>query len=176
MFRNSNISFDSLTTTGYYSIGTTTLSAVITGAQSRIYCEGTGHYYFGFWSDTAIYSFESALASASAMYHNFQPGYLATVTSQVEMDCVTAAMYPGNQWIGGVDYYSEGTFRWIDGPEAGLPITGFWGSNQPNGGTDENCVALVQPGLLHDFACTVLLQAILVEFDDDTRDSCMFLL
>jgi len=64
-------------------------------------------------------------------------GYLATITSQVEQDHITSmiaeAFAETNDntphfwefviWLGGGDFYQEGLWTWLDGPERGVP---FW--------------------------------------------------
>ncbi len=145
----------------------------VTDAQTPVRCAANGHYYLSISSNSSIYSFSDALSTASSKWYNFNPGYLATITTDAERICVTGMMFKGGQWIGGVDNYSEGTFRWIDGPEAGMPITRYWDNNEPSGGTSENCIMLVSSGSFHDYFCTTLLPAFLVEFDDDVRDACM---
>lgn len=46
------------------------------------------------------------------------PGYLATITSQQENDFITNRIENANNiWIGGSDAASEGTWRWVTGPE-----------------------------------------------------------
>ena len=105
-------------------------------------------------------------------WNNFNPGYLATITTSAELDCVKEIMYPGDQWVGGMDYYSEGTFRWIDGPEAGSPVTSFWASGEPNGGLSGNCMML-RSGVFQDIYCATTLSAFLIEFNNDAPDACM---
>jgi hypothetical protein len=120
---------------------------------------------------------QTAMDMVSSTWNNFNPGYLATITTSAELDCVKKMMYAGNQWIGGVDNYSEGTFRWIDGPEAGSPVPSFWGAGEPNGGSNENCLMLASSGVFQDISCTTSLPAFLIEFNSDAPDaSCMFLL
>jgi hypothetical protein len=141
-------------------------------AQSPIFCAATGHYYKVVSSSTGTYSFEAAVNLAGSTWNNFNPGYLATITTTAERDCVKTMMYPGNQWIGGIDYYSEGTFRWVDGPEAGSPITGFWGDGEPNGGRSENCIVLISTGVFVDYFCSYLSPAFLIEFNNDAPEAC----
>jgi hypothetical protein len=115
------------------------------------------------------------LNNAGRTWNNFNPGYLATITTTAERDCVKSILRSGNQWIGGIDYYSEGTFRWVDGPEAGSPITSLWASGQPNGGIFDNCAALTGTGEIHDLPCSIWLSAFLIEFGNDAPEACTFL-
>lgn len=65
-------------------------------------------------------------------------------------------------WVGASDEATEDEFLWLDGTVAkrGTP---FWatgaGVQQPNGGTNQNCVALydVDFFFLYDFDCNELL-------------------
>jgi VCBS repeat-containing protein len=70
------------------------------------------HYYRFVAGD---WSWSGASAAASA-----RGEYLATVTSQAEMDHIRG-LQPGDQlaWLGGSDAATEGTWRWVVGPEAG---------------------------------------------------------
>jgi hypothetical protein len=78
-------------------------------------------------------------------------GYLATITSAAENEFLKTRM-PSNAWIGASDAASEGTWKWVTGPEAGQTfwsgsssgsaVNGAyanWSSSQPNnsnGGQD----------------------------------------
>lgn len=50
-------------------------------------------------------------------------GYLATITSELENQFVTEVLNREGGWVGASDSGSEGTWKWITGPEAG---TIFW--------------------------------------------------
>ncbi len=139
-----------------------------------MYCAATGHYYQVASSSGWSFLHSEAVDIAPSTWNNFNPGYLATITTTAELDCVKKIMYPGNQWVGGIDYYSEGTFRWIDGPEAGSPVTSFWASGEPNGGLSENCMMLVSSGVFQDISCATILPAFVIEFNNDAPDACMF--
>ena len=151
------------------------ISSSFADAQSPVFCAATGHYYKLVSSSTVTYSFEAAVNIAGSTWNNFNPGYLATITTTAERDCVKTMMYPGNQWVGGIDYYSEGTFRWVDGPEAGSPITSFWGDGEPNGGRSENCIVLISTGVFVDYFCSYLSPAFLIEFNNDAPEACTFM-
>lgn len=76
---------------------------------------------------------------AEADSYDGVPGYLATITSQQENDFITNRIENANNiWIGGSDAASEGTWRWVTGPE-GLEDDGlgrvFW-----VGGTDGTAI------------------------------------
>ena len=120
---------------------------------------GNDHWYEFMFSQAGI-SFNNALAVATGSSYLGLPGYLATVTSQQEQAfLITLAIYPtgatGNEviepggtngnvvsvaglralaWLGGAETSTEGTFQWINGPEAGLVFwTGGLGGSAPAG-------------------------------------------
>jgi hypothetical protein len=106
---------------------------------------GNGHYY-ELVSDSA--SWTDARAAALASTHLGLSGYLATITSSDELAFLTAQLGLSNLqvWLGGSDAGTEGTWVWVDGPEAGQqfwsggaagtagPDIAFanWSTNEPN--------------------------------------------
>jgi hypothetical protein len=111
--------------------------------------QGQRHYYeslYGAWTWT------QARDMAATRTWRGASGYLATITSPEENRCVhqlfmrqparggqwpamTRGWYP-RQWLGGSDAESEGTWKWLTGPEAGTTFRRYLGSPE----TD------VQPG------------------------------
>ncbi len=96
-------------------------------------------------------------------------GYLATVTSAAENQFITTKIGNATAWIGGSDIQSEGSWRWMDGPEAGKRffvdgtcadgLSGecaagdagarynFWNSSEPNNaGSGEHAVQILSGG------------------------------
>jgi len=91
----------------------------------------TGNAPTPVWSDA-----KSRASENSYLGHQ---GYLATVTSSTEMDHIISLGIPSYLWLGGSDAASEGTWRWVTGPE-GLENSGagrlFWnGAGITNGGS-----------------------------------------
>lgn len=112
---------------------------------------GNDHWYEFIFSQTGVngINFANALAAANGSSYLGLPGYLATVTSQAEQNfLIGLAIYPvgamGKEttgvlgpdgadvsiagfgalaWLGGAETSTEGTYQWINGPEAGLV---FW--------------------------------------------------
>jgi hypothetical protein len=111
---------------------------------------GNGHYYEFVGGG---FTWEQAFAAASAATFSSPggvlAGYLATITSAEENQFLIG-LAP-NGWFGGSDRDSEGTWIWMDGPEAGqvfwnggpggsAPAGAFasWNGGEPNNLGGEN--------------------------------------
>ena len=88
--------------------------------SGSLYSPDTGHYY-EFVSNSGI-DWDVAKTEASGKTYFGLEGYLVTVTSAAENDFV-AGKLSGEGWIGASDRASEGTWRWVTGPE-GLEDSG----------------------------------------------------
>lgn len=86
-------------------------------------------------------SYDAARAAALASNHMGMQGYLATVTSAGEQAII--ASFPiligfnlsGTAWLGATTLATPGTYRWVDGPEAGQALTySDWLPSQPVAG------------------------------------------
>lgn len=119
------------------------------------YLPSNGHYYLYIpnlgikWSDAKI-------AAQNTTYYGLQ-GYLATITSAEEAQ-IAGEQTTGAGWIGGSDEATEGTWKWMTGPEAGLTFwqgnfTGFttnyafWNTGEPNNQGNENYAHITAPGV-----------------------------
>ncbi len=67
--------------------------------------------------------------SEARVYAENRGGYLATVTSQEELDWVYQTFPQARFWLGGTDEASEGNWQWITGEEWDYTN---WGKNEPN--------------------------------------------
>ena len=93
--------------------------------NNSLYLPATGHFY-EYVPGSINWNVARARAEDTANYG--QPGYpsgvfglqgyLATITSQAENQ-FAASKLQGDGWIGASDQESEGTWKWVTGPEAG---------------------------------------------------------
>ena len=98
---------------------------------SANFLPSTGHYYF-YVSSPGI-SWTQARADAESRTYFGLQGYLVTITS-IEEAQLSGEQSPGTGWIGATDAETEGTWKWVTGPEAGMT---FW-IGQFNGGPPNN--------------------------------------
>jgi hypothetical protein len=134
------------------------LSAIGAPVQWTSASGGNDHWYEFIFSQAGI-NFNNAFAAATGASYLGLPGYLATVTSQAEQNfLIGQAIYPAGAngveisdagviggvvsvagfralaWLGAAETSIEGTFQWINGPEAGLVFwTGGLGGSAPAG-------------------------------------------
>lgn len=91
----------------------------------------TGHYY-EYISSPGISWTQARDAAASRNYYGLQ-GYLVTITSFEEKQ-LSGEQAAGTGWIGGSDAQTEGTWRWVTGPESGDVFwIGMGNGYAPNG-------------------------------------------
>ena len=135
------------TATGYASgNGTATVAAPVQWTLAS----GGNNRWYQFIFNPSGFTWEQASSAASVSSFLGVPGYLTTVTSQAENDFLYAlAKYPAgatgtifdpanpggslgttsvagrdaSTWLGGSDSATEGTWRWVNGPETGAV---FW--------------------------------------------------
>nr|WP_320022526.1 MBG domain-containing protein [uncultured Draconibacterium sp.] len=94
-----------------------------------------GHFY-EYINDEVNLAKAKAAASAKT-YYGLQ-GYLSTITSAEENSFITDKT-SAIIWLDASDKESDGTWKWLSGPESGDELTYFnWASGEPNGGTSEN--------------------------------------
>jgi hypothetical protein len=133
----------------------------------EFWCNGRGYDIVR----ASSFTFDDAIGNSALFKSGTDFGYLATITTSEELTCLQSKLPAWNFWIGGSDFYSEGTYRWIDGPEAGQTVSNqFWFSGQPGGGRNENCLVL-NSGKFHDFPCDSKLY-FLTEYSKDGIDAC----
>ena len=107
-------------------------SAQAAPVQWTVGAGGNDHWY-EYVAGPATWS--AARTAALASTYGGMTGYLATLTSAAEnmFASLLAANGTALAWIGLTDQAVEGTFQWIDGPEAGQ-VVGYtsWNTSEPN--------------------------------------------
>ncbi len=155
--------------------GTDTLSASLV-QPGEVFFSGNGHLY-EYFAGPVTWSQAETDAAASSKYG--AQGYLATITSQSENDFILDRL-KSDSWIGASDAASEGTWKWVTGPESGEqfwqgngsgnivnsmyahwnnPTTGGTGAEPNNSGGNENCAEFYYSnnGLWNDLNCGNML-------------------
>ena len=111
-------------------------------AASQILNPNNGHLYE--FDNTGRKTMKKALQASQSIRQysdQYYMGHLLTITSQAEFDFVREKVGVLDPWIALSYMSAEGDWRWIDGPEAGLPSSWFkWSTGEPTGGTDQLCV------------------------------------
>ena len=93
-------------------------------AGSANYLASTDHYYD--YVPSNLISWDDAKVAAEGMDYFGLQGYLATLTIPDEGQ-ISGELSPGTGWIGASDVGSEGVWKWMTGPEAGMT---FWNGNE----------------------------------------------
>ncbi|NBT24107.1 hypothetical protein EBT11_05615 [bacterium] len=89
-----------------------------------------GHYYEYV---SGSYTWAQARALALSKTFNGLSGYLANLTSAAENSFVLTKI-GADVWIGGSDSVTDGVWKWMDGPEAGITFwNGLSGGSAPSG-------------------------------------------
>lgn len=148
------------------SIGTDTLEVALVSAGEIFFTNNNHLYEFV----SGGFSWSAAKAAAENRSKYGASGYLATITSAAENDFVSDRL-AGDGWIGASDSETEGTWKWVTGPEAGTVFwigTGggsaqngmyeAWAGSEPNQSGDEDCAeTYVSSGTWNDYPCTASL-------------------
>ncbi len=109
-----------------------------------LFCH-VAHTFNGNWYMRAGFgSFSDALRTIRELKFRGMSGHLVTVTSDAEFNFLIGINYTSG-YIGASDQETEGIFRWIAGPDAGVILSkAHWNNGEPNSGTihGEDCVEI----------------------------------
>ena len=157
------------------STGTDTLEVSLVNKGEIFFTQNNHLYKF----ISGSFNWSAARTAAENQTAYGATGYLVTITSNEENEFVSDRL-TGDGWIGASDSETEGTWKWVTGPEAGTAfwqgtaggsaVSGrfeAWAGGEPNQAGEEDCAeTYVSSGTWNDFPCGASLGYV-VEFGAD---------
>jgi hypothetical protein len=97
-------------------------------------------------------NFSQALETVRHLNYHGMSGHLVTITSEEEFNFLISINFTSG-YVGASDQDTEGVFRWVTGPDAGVLLPNvFWSPEEPNNWeSGEDCVEF--EGKLNDIDC-----------------------
>jgi gliding motility-associated-like protein len=136
--------------------------------NSALPFSGNGHYY-EYISSTGITWGNAKTAAEGLRYFGLQ-GYLVTLTSLDESNFVISKLL-GQGWLGASDNATEGTWKWVSGPENGTTLSYTnWNTGEPNDAGGEDCAQFLATGKWNDLNSTTTLTGYVVEYGGTASD------
>jgi len=123
--------------------------------------------------------FDEAETFAQSKSHNGEPGYLLTISSAEENNAISQMLLENavqKVWLGARDDETEGTWKWINGPEKGDSFYPFedgksayenWNNGEPNNVDKEDCASLVDKEGWNDVSCRSVVMPVVVEYGSE---------
>jgi cysteine-rich repeat protein len=126
------------------------------GCSVACIVECVGNFYFKDPTTFHCYFFPPSSDSWSASEAGCVAGgpgwHLAAISTVAERDWIDLTVLGSDTvWIGGTDAAVENVFVWTNGEVWGAESDAMWAPMEPNGGTQQNCLAMAGISGADDF-------------------------